>query len=387
MHGVGKLRLLFAASLLAALGACTSVYKRPEFVERVERIDQTQLEQLVLALNEIGPRPIENSAATLRTIAWMRGQLEQHGYTVTEEEVTMSVSVGPLVARVRKQGSGPEGEVIEIGFPPGFASYGARVLESQSRRLRAEGWQVLGHAVGTPENEPEPLFALNLFAEIPGSDLADEVIEVSAHYDTVPGSPGASDNSSGVAIVLEMARVLAGSSPSRTIRFCFFAAEEADLLGSAVHVERITQPDAAEVVALVNIDSVGVYSEEPDSQRAPVRIPLVTWMPSTGNFVTVIGTFSSGWLGNIFEASSDAYVPELKYYSANRIGGFFDDGRRSDHAHYWDADIPALFLTDTGEFRSNSYHRPEDTPDTLNYVFLYHIAQAATATVLELSAL
>lgn len=386
MRLVGKLPLIVALPLIATLGACTSIYKGPEFVERVERIDPLRLEQLVAALHEIGPRPIEDVAATERTTAWIRGQLELYGYEVSEEEVRVAAPVGELVARVRPQGAGPDVEVTEISLPPGFASYGARVLESQSRRLRGEGWEVLGYALGSAGSSAEPLVAPNLFAEIKGTELPDHVIEVSAHYDTVPGCPGASDNSSGVAAVLEMARVLADGSPRKTIRFCFFAAEESGLRGSAVHMESLGQPGQPVVDALVNLDSIGFYSEEPDSQQAPVRIPLVTWMPSTGDFITVIGTFSTGWLGNVFEAAADVYAPELEYYSANRIGGFFDDGRRSDHAHYWDAGIPAIFLTDTGEFRSDDYHRPEDTPDRLDYRFLWLVTRAATGTVLELSA-
>ena len=101
--------------------------------------------------------------------------------------------------------------------------------------------------------------------------------------------------------------------------------------------------------------------------------------------VAVIGTFSSGWLGNVFEAACDAYVPELPYYSANRIGGWFSDARRSDHAPYWDAGIPAVFLTDTGEFRSDDYHRPSDSPETVDALFLERVARATTATVLELT--
>lgn len=108
-------------------------------------------------------------------------------------------------------------------------------------------------------------------------------------------------------------------------------------------------------------------------------------MPSTGDFLTVIGTFSSGWLGNVFEASARAYVPELRLYSANRIGGWFADGRRSDHAPYWDAGIPAIFLTDTGEFRWEAYHQPEDRVEALDLEFLERVSRAAAATALELT--
>ena len=227
--------------------------------------------------------------------------------------------------------------------------------------------------------------APNLLVEIPGRSGRPGVIEVSAHYDTVPGSPGADDDGSGVAALLEIARVFVAHPPERAVRLCFFAGEEQGLLGSAVHVANL-QERGDEVIGLLNLDSVGRATNAPDSQGAPVRIVFVTWMPSTGDFIAVIGDWSSGPLGNLFEAAAEAYVPSLPYYSANRIGGLFADGRRSDHAHYWDAGIPAVFLTDTGEFRTDTYHRPGDVPEGLDYTFLRRVAQATAATVLELAA-
>ncbi len=381
-------RALLCLPALWCLG-CSSMRMPVEFVERVESIEQARIERSVQALHELGPRPIENVAATNATVAWLRAELEALGYAVSEEPVSTRTSNGRLVANVRKQGSGADGEQLEIELPNGFASYGARVLESQSRKLRAEGWEVLGYAMQSSNAEGAAptslLVAPNLYAEILGSEQPERVIEVSAHYDTVPGCSGASDNSSGVAALLEMARVFSGATPRKTIRLCFFAAEEAGLLGSRVHIQNIVQDGKSPVDALINLDSIGFASDAPDSQQAPVRIPLVTWMPSTGNFITVIGTYSTGWLGNFFEDAADSYVPELEYYSANRIGSMFADGHRSDHAHYWEAGIPAIFLTDTGEFRSDNYHRPDDTPDSLNFPFVRQVAVAAAAAALELA--
>ena len=96
-------------------------------------------------------------------------------------------------------------------------------------------------------------------------------------------------------------------------------------------------------------------------------------------------TLSVGWLGATFEDAIDTYVPELDYYSANRIGGFFADGRRSDHASYWDADLPAVMISDTSEFRYDHYHRPTDTPDRLDYGFMRQVTQATVATVMHLA--
>jgi aminopeptidase YwaD len=364
------------------LAACTSVVRPPEFVERVGGIERARLEQHLQALEAIGPRPVEDREASARTVAWLRAELEALGYEVTEEPVPVVTGSGVAVARVRRADAGPDGEERLLRLPPGLLAYGPRVIESRSRALRAEGWEVLGYRIEEAA-AMDTIVVPNLLAERVG-ELPDRVIEISAHYDTVAACPGASDNSSGVAAVLEVARVLADARPRKTVRFCFFAAEERGLLGSREHVARL-QEDPRVVEALVNLDSVGRASHEPGSQDAPVRIPLVTWMPSTGDFLTVIGTFSSGWLGNVFEASARAYVPELRLYSANRIGGWFADARRSDHAPYWEADLPAVFLTDTGEFRWDDYHRPEDRVERLDLEFLERVARAAAATVLELT--
>ena len=80
-----------------------------------------------------------------------------------------------------------------------------------------------------------------------------------------------------------------------------------------------------------------------------------------------MGNSTSAALGNDFEDAIDAYVPELPHYSANRIGGRFKDGYRSDHAEYWKASLPAIFITGTGEFRNPNYHLTSDTPETLDF--------------------
>lgn len=197
--------------------ACTSVARPPEFVERVEQVERARLERHLAALEAIGPRPIEDREATTRTVAWLQGELEALGLEVVLEPVSYLAGGGRAFARVRRADAGPEGpegEVRVLEQPPGFLGYGARVIAARTRALRAEGWEVLGYAV-EGAGSLETRTASNVLAEIPGHELPDRVIELSAHYDTVPGCPGASDNSSGVAAVLEAARVLADARPRR----------------------------------------------------------------------------------------------------------------------------------------------------------------------------
>ena len=83
------------------------------------------------------------------------------------------------------------------------------------------------------------------------------------------------------------------------------------------------------------------------------------------------------------EGAAEAYVPELPYWSANRIGGYSENAGRGDHASYWAAGIPAAALHDTSELRTDTYHRPSDLPDTLDYSFLERVSRATAAAVLH----
>jgi len=206
---------------------------------------------------------------------------------------------------------------------------------------------------------------------------------VGAHYDTVRNCPGADDNGSGVAGVLEIARVLVDHRPERTVRMCFFAAEEVGLVGSRAHVERILADSSRRVDGLLDLEMIGYRVHEQGSQDAPVRIPLIASIPQQGDFILVAGNFQSGGLGNIFEGCVDRYVPGLKYFSANRIAGFFGDAARSDHYPYWQAGLRGIMLTDTANFRNPHYHRRTDTIDTIDFEFLCAVSRATAAALIE----
>jgi hypothetical protein len=228
----------------------------------------------------------------------------------------------------------------------------------------------------------EPLGGdINIIAEHPGVEEPSRILELGAHYDTVDGSPGADDNASGVAAILEIARVLSSVETKRTVRFCFFAREEHGRDGSNYHVRQIEKRDETLDGAII-FEMIGYATDQPDSQATPVRIPIFFSPPTTGNFIAVIGNFRSGGLGNRFERAANHYVPALPYFSANRLGGFFKDALRSDHKPYWDNGYRAIMLTDTANFRNPHYHKASDVPDTLNFDFLQRVAQTVSATLL-----
>ena len=222
----------------------------------------------------------------------------------------------------------------------------------------------------------------NLFVTIPGNANPDTIVEVGAHYDTVRVGPGADDNASGVAGLLEVARVLAEFETEKTIRLCFFAGEEEGLQGSSAHVKNILSR-GEQVEGLISLEMIGYTTDEPNSQKAPIRIPLVASLPYEGDFILVVGNFDSGSLGNQFERAIDLYVPELRYCSFNRIGGFFGDAARSDHSPYWESEMHGVMITDTANFRNPHYHKKTDRIATLNLEFAKRVARAATAACLD----
>ncbi|MCH2100326.1 MAG: M20/M25/M40 family metallo-hydrolase [Planctomycetes bacterium] len=258
------------------------------------------------------------------------------------------------------------------------AGQSEKALRYLEQRMQGMGYATYRESAGSFLNVEQ----WNLFAEISGTVDPKVICEIGAHYDTVEESPGADDNGSGVAGILQVAKALQGYSPERTIRFCFFAAEEVGILGSAAHVALVLEREQEEVDGLLNLEMIGYMSKAPDSQGAPIRIPILASLPSTGDFILVAGNFFSGRLGNIFETCVDRFVPDLKYYSANRIAGCFSDAARSDHSSYWQAGLRGVMVSDTANFRNPNYHQSTDTIETIDFEFMAKVSRAAVATMM-----
>jgi len=224
----------------------------------------------------------------------------------------------------------------------------------------------------------------NLYATKLG--VSDSIIEIGAHYDTEKDTPGADDNCSGVAAVIELAHVLSKQKLEKTVRFCFYDFEEWGLIGSKHHVKQIQKTKEKVEVAYV-FDMIGFTSEEPNSQRSPMRVKFVFDPPTTANFLALLTDQRSANDAIHFESAKKSYVPKLKLYNIKGIAASIPDAKRSDHAPYWEAGIRALFITDTGNFRYKHYHKPTDTPEKLNYTFLTQVVKATCAAVMEQSKL
>ncbi|HET6582843.1 MAG TPA: M20/M25/M40 family metallo-hydrolase, partial [Nannocystaceae bacterium] len=221
-----------------------------------------------------------------------------------------------------------------------------------------------------------------------------ERVVVGAHYDHIPGCSGADDNASGVAGVLELARVLARHEFERTLVLVCFDAEEAGLLGSSAWVQQ-HRAEAPIAVAFV-FDAIGVRRTEPGTQVVPAGFELL--FPSEverlraredrGDFVAVIvDSTGRAHADRIAAAAARVDLPTT-VLSLDRLWLHVPvaiDLRRSDHAAFWDAGVPALLVTDTAEFRTPTYHckGAPDEADSLDPAFARAVVAATGHAIVE----
>ena len=207
----------------------------------------------------------------------------------------------------------------------------------------------------------------NLEAVLPGKANAEEIIVVGAHYDSVADSPGANDNASGVAAMLELARLLAGTALPRSVHFVAFANEEApffygDEMGSNRYAAS-AQAQGARIEAMLSLETIGYYTDLPGSQRYP--FPFSLFYPNTGNFIGFVGNLSSRGLVRRAVGAFRAHTafPSEGVAAPSGIEGV----HWSDHWAFWEAGYPAIMVTDTAPFRYPDYHRASDVPGALDY--------------------
>jgi hypothetical protein len=205
---------------------------------------------------------------------------------------------------------------------------------------------------------PEGLDAENVIFELPGR--TPELVVIGAHYDSAPGTPGANDNASGVAVALALARRLVGHHSVRSLRFAFFANEEPHFfqnpgMGSLTHA-RACRRRGDRIRAMLSLESLGHYSDEPDSQRYPWPIGLL--YPDRADFVAFVGNFASRWL---VQESIAAFRATTEFPSQGAaLPGWIPGVGWSDHWSFWQFDYPAIMVTDTAVYRDPNYHEPTD---------------------------
>lgn len=224
-----------------------------------------------------------------------------------------------------------------------------------------------GYAVARQPITTELGEVRNIEVEVPGAERAQEIVLIGAHYDSVIGAVGANDNGSGVAAVLELARLSAGAKPSRTLRFVAFVNEEppffySDEMGSR-HYARRSKERGETIVAMLSLETMGYYSDRPGSQRYP--FPLGLFYPSTGNFIAFVSNLSSRAL--LHEAIASFRRHAGLASEAAAAPAFLPGVDWSDQRSFWKEGYPALMVTDTALYRYPHYHTLRDTPDKVDY--------------------
>jgi hypothetical protein len=208
----------------------------------------------------------------------------------------------------------------------------------------------------------------NLEVSVPGSDTGGETVVVGAHYDTVAGSPGANGNASGVAAVLELARLLQGAAPRKTIRLALFVNQarpflQTDDMGSLVYARQL-RSEHVSVSAMISIETIGSYSDVPGSQKYPAFV-FRLFYPSRGNFIGFVGNLGSRTL---LRQAIRKFRETTQFPSQGVAAPAYWPGVGwSDQWAFWHEQYPAIMITDTALFRYPYYHTNFDTANRLDF--------------------
>jgi hypothetical protein len=236
--------------------------------------------------------------------------------------------------------------------------------------------------------------AQNIIGRMIGTHADTAFYIIDGHYDSVSNSPGADDNGSAVAGVLEALRVLSKYAYRKSVKFIGFDLEEAGLVGSDRYVQNALHPDET-LEGVLNFEMIGYYSDEPNSQTVPNGFNFI--FPDAiaqleandykGDFITIVADGNSTFLSAAYKEAIDAYIPELNYLVLDIPvpPSNVPDLLRSDHASFWAEGMPAIMLTDGSNFRNPHYHSPADSIGTLNFTFMSRVIKAAVATIAELA--
>ncbi len=224
----------------------------------------------------------------------------------------------------------------------------------------------------------------NIIAELTGGSSPEKLLIIGAHYDTVQTTPGADDNTSGVAGLLGLARSLAGTRLERTVRFVAFALEEWPVYRSrnmaSYHYAQSLKEKNERVEGMICLEMIGYFCDRDGCQRYP--FPFMNRIfPKAGNFISMVGNRRSKSfterIAKSFRQGTDLPVVTLNA-PAIVIGIDF-----SDHWSFGKFGYDALMVTDTAFYRNPHYHKPTDLPDTLDYARMSNVVEGLTTAIRE----
>lgn len=200
-----------------------------------------------------------------------------------------------------------------------------------------------------------------------GRGESGEVLVVGAHYDTCGMTPGADDNGSGVAVLLELARRFHDQKPDRGLRLVFFANEEPPFFGTedmgSRHYAKRCKAQELKIIGMLALETMGYYSDEEGSQMYPPG--LSDRFPGKGNFISFVSDLPSR---DLLKRSHALFIETVDFpIQQAALPASLTGVDWSDHASFWKEGYPALMVTDTALFRNHNYHSMKDLPETLSY--------------------
>lgn len=253
----------------------------------------------------------------------------------------------------------------------------------EARQYIEQTLQQIGYTLERDTFEVEGRTYHNVVTEKSGR-APQRILVVGAHYDTALGTPGADDNASGVAVLLELARLTYGTDSRMTLRFVAFTLEEPPYfrsvqMGSRVHARRAKQRHDG-VAGMLSLEMMGYYSERRGSQGFP--LPLMHWFyPDRGNFIAVAGNFRSR---RLVRAVAEGLRREGRIPVESVALPLVPGVGLSDNWSFWKEGFPALMITDTAFFRNPYYHTAFDLPDTLDYERTARLTESLSRLLLSL---
>lgn len=209
-------------------------------------------------------------------------------------------------------------------------------------------------------------------------------IVVGAHFDSIEGLPGADDNASGVAALMELARMLKDKPLKRSVELVFYTLEEppyfaSNDMGSYAHAKMLREQNV-DVLLMMSIEMIGYFKDSPHSQHYPLSI-LEYVYPNTGNFIAIVSNLSGMGIVRRTKAAMLG-ATWLDVQSINTVP-FLTGINFSDHMNYWIHDYPALMITDTAFFRNPHYHTAEDTWEKLDYKRMAQVVKGIYAVIMD----
>ena len=214
----------------------------------------------------------------------------------------------------------------------------------------------------------------------------DAAVVVGAHYDTDGEQPGADDNASGVAALLELGHLLANAELQIQVQLVAYSLEEmphfrTENMGSFVHAASL-KSSGRTVVLMISLEMIGYFDDTPNSQGFPLSL-LKLFYPSTGNFITTVGALFGGGQARALKQTIDQYT-EVPVFSIN-APRFIPGVDFSDHLSYWEHGFPAVMVTDTAFYRNLAYHSKADTPDRLDYQRMAQVVYGVSRYLITLA--